>query len=205
MLLNGLGMPWWLTNVYGPTTDDEKDAFLQELRDVRLSMQGPWLICRDFNMIYQACDKNNGCLHFGIMRRIRRALDDHLQDELHLSERLFTWSNHWDSPTLEHLDRAFASMDWLEQYHCHHLRCLSNDCSDHAPLLLVLNFEPWAHPRLCFDDYWAKLDGFLDAVSATWEGHITGLDPCQVLDQKLRAVAKALHSWKATKVADIRL
>jgi hypothetical protein len=98
-------------------------------------------------MIYQACDKNNGRLNRGIMRDFRSVLDDLQLEELHLSGRLFTWSNHKDSPTLERLDRAFASVEWLEQYSCHHLRCLSSNSSDHAPLLLVLNSEPWARPR----------------------------------------------------------
>jgi hypothetical protein len=33
--LNGLGEPWWLTNIYGPTNHADKDDFLQELRDTR--------------------------------------------------------------------------------------------------------------------------------------------------------------------------
>lgn len=53
------GDPWWLTNVYGPTTHSDKEAFLQELRDVRSSCAGPWLLCEDFNLIYRAADKNN--------------------------------------------------------------------------------------------------------------------------------------------------
>lgn len=50
--VDGAAMPWWLTNVYSPTRDDEKDAFLQELRDVRFASTGPWLVCGDFNMVY---------------------------------------------------------------------------------------------------------------------------------------------------------
>jgi hypothetical protein len=74
--------------------------------------------------LHQACDKSNGRLHRGLMRRFRQVLDDLHLDELHLSGRLFTWSNHRDNPTLERLDRIFASID------CHHLRCLSSDSSD---------------------------------------------------------------------------
>jgi hypothetical protein len=203
--LNGSSTPWWLTDVYGPTNDDEKDDFLQELRDARAAALGPWLLCGDFNMIYQACDKNNGHLHFSMMRRFRRLLDDLLLDELHLSGRLLTWSNHRDSPTLERLDRAFASMDWLELYTCHHLRFLSSDCSDHASLLLVLNSEPWARPRFWFDDYWTKMDGFQDAVQTAWAANVAASNPCRVLDQKLRAVVRALRAWRATKVSNLRL
>jgi hypothetical protein len=119
------------------------------------------------------------------MHNFRSVLDDLQLGELHLSGRLYTWSNHRDSPTLERLDRAYA---------CHHLRCLLSDSSDHAPLLLVLNSEPWARPRFRFDDYWIKLGGFKDVVSAAWNARISATDPCRVLDQKLRAVAKALRS-----------
>lgn len=104
-------------------------------------------------MIYKVSDKNNSRLHHSIMRRFRGLLDDLQLDELHLAGRLYTWSNHRDSPTLERLDRVFTIVDWMEQYMYHHLRCLSSDCSNHAPLLLVLNSEPWAQPCFCFDDY----------------------------------------------------
>ena len=64
-------------------------------------------------MIYQASDKNNGRLHPGLMRSFRSVLDDLHLDELHLSGRLYTWSSPRDSPTLERLDRVFATVDWL--------------------------------------------------------------------------------------------
>lgn len=88
-----------------------------------------------------------------MMNRFRSVLDDLLLGEIHLSGRLFTWSNYRDNPTLERLDRAFTSPQWVELFPLHHLSCLSSDCSDHAPLLLVLNVEPWARPRFYFDNY----------------------------------------------------
>ena len=33
--LNGPGLPWWLTNVYGPSARADKPGFLSEIRDVR--------------------------------------------------------------------------------------------------------------------------------------------------------------------------
>uniref|UniRef100_A0A453STB4 Endonuclease/exonuclease/phosphatase domain-containing protein n=1 Tax=Aegilops tauschii subsp. strangulata TaxID=200361 RepID=A0A453STB4_AEGTS len=57
---SGVGTPWWLTVVYGPQLDDDKVAFLQELRDIRDECPGPWMLCGDFNLIYRDEDKNNG-------------------------------------------------------------------------------------------------------------------------------------------------
>ncbi|XP_066392841.1 uncharacterized protein [Miscanthus floridulus] len=123
-------------------------------------------------MIYKAADKNNGRLHRGVMRRFQGLLDDLELDEVHLSGRLLTWSNGRDHPTLERLDRAFSSLDWIHQYSCHQLRCLSTHCSDHAPLILLLNSEPWARPRFRFDNYWTKIEGFMDVVTVAWEGQL---------------------------------
>ena len=60
--LNGPGLPWWFTNVYGPSARADKPGFLSEIRDVRAASGGPWLLCGDFNLIYKASDKNNGIL-----------------------------------------------------------------------------------------------------------------------------------------------
>lgn len=105
---------------------------------MRSDCAGPWLLCGDFNMIYQAADKNNSRLNLQAVRRFRRALDDLQVQELHLRGRLFTWSNEHAHPTLERIDRPFASIEWFERCPNHHLKSLSSDCSDHAPLLIQL-------------------------------------------------------------------
>lgn len=93
LLTGPVGHSFWLTTVYGPQSDGDKVAFLQELRDVRAACPGPWLLCGDFNMIYQAADKNNARLNRRSMRRFARLLNDLLLSELFLHGRLFTWSS----------------------------------------------------------------------------------------------------------------
>jgi exonuclease III len=56
--ING-GPDWWLTSVYDPMIDEDKLAFLSELREIRQPRPGPWLLSGDFNMIYRAEDKSN--------------------------------------------------------------------------------------------------------------------------------------------------
>jgi hypothetical protein len=70
------------------------------------------------------------------MHRFCHLIDDCQLDELYLHGRLYTWTNKIQRPTLERIDHAFALVDWIEAFPSHHLRCLSSDCSDHAPLLL---------------------------------------------------------------------
>lgn len=54
-----LGWIVWFTGVYGPQEDDLKIQFLHVLKDIRALCTGPWLLAGDFNMIYQAADKNS--------------------------------------------------------------------------------------------------------------------------------------------------
>jgi len=69
------GATWWLTSVYGPQSDPEKLLFLDELREVRHAGLGTWMVWGDFNLIYQAADKNNSRLNRRMMQSFRRFLD----------------------------------------------------------------------------------------------------------------------------------
>lgn len=131
--------PWWITVVYGPQLDHDKEEFLEELSRFRDAAPGPWLLCGDFNMIYRAQDKNNDRLDRHCMRRFRSFLNRVHLEELNLVGRRFTWSNQRERPTLELLDRMFASVEWFSIFTNHVLKSLSSDCSDHCPLLLQLH------------------------------------------------------------------
>lgn len=78
------------------------------------------------------------------MHDFRKVIDDLALADLHLSGRSFTWSNERENPTMERLDRALASIEWLEEHPNYLIG--STDSSDHAPLLIVLSTEPWAAP-----------------------------------------------------------
>ncbi|WVZ63805.1 hypothetical protein U9M48_013410 [Paspalum notatum var. saurae] len=108
------GRTWWFSGVYGPQEDEDKLVFLQELRDIRASCSGPWAVAGDFNLIYQAADKNNNNFNRAMMGRFRCFLDDLELKETPLLGRKFTWSNERDSPTLVRLDHVFCSAEWDE-------------------------------------------------------------------------------------------
>lgn len=199
------GQSWSLAVVYGPVLEGRKPDFLAELRSVHAASNNALLITGDFNMIYQAADKNNDRLNLSSMRRFRRTLDALGVQELYLHGRLFTWSNERRRPTLERIDRAFASVQWLEDFADHRLRSLSSDSSDHAPLLLQLRTQPWAKPRFRFEAFWVRLDGFLDVVTEAWAHAPVNVDACRALDYKLRSTAKALRSWSMKNVGSVRL
>ena len=73
---NQVDPPWWFTGVYGPHRDDEKLAFLDELREVRSYCHGPWMLAGDFNMIYCSEDKNNENINRASMGCFRRLVNE---------------------------------------------------------------------------------------------------------------------------------
>lgn len=70
------GLQWMLTTVYGPTDDQLKVHFLDELRNVRAACLGPWAVAGDFNLIVEAFDKNNDMLNRRMMGHFHRLLND---------------------------------------------------------------------------------------------------------------------------------
>jgi hypothetical protein len=70
------GAAWWISAVYGPTCASLQPAFLDELRDLRQALQGPWAVTGDFNLIVDAADKNTSNVDRRAMGRFRRCLND---------------------------------------------------------------------------------------------------------------------------------
>lgn len=178
--------------VYGPQQDEDKVEFLSELLLFREASPGPWLLCEDFNMIYQAEDKNNDRLDRRNMRRFRAFINRAQLQEIELTGRRFTWSSERERPTLERIDRFLASVDWFAAHPYHYLRPLSTDCSDHCPLLLLLDTSPGTKLRFRFESFWTKLPGFVDVVAVAWARPLPNANPFRLLDFKLRNVARAL-------------
>lgn len=143
-------------------------------------------------MIYQAADKNNSRLDRRNMRRFRSFINQaHLQ-EVTLLGRRFTWTSERERPTLERLDHCLALVDWFQVFPYHCLKPLSSDCSDHCPLLLLLDTTPGAKRQFRLESFWTKLLGFLDVMVVAWSIPVDDVDPFRRLDIKLRFLARVL-------------
>lgn len=139
------------------------------------------------------------------MGRFRRVINDLALHELHLNGRSFTWSNGWDNPTLERLDRVLISSDWEDLFPQSFLKALPTTISDHCPLLLSTCPCLPRKGRFHFENFWCKLDGFTEVVQETWSKPCQIRDPISRLDHKLRLVARALTSWSDKKVGNVKL
>jgi hypothetical protein len=85
------------------------------------------------------------------------------------------------------------------------LQALSSNVSDHAPLHLSLNAAFRPKRRFRFELFWAKLEGFEDAVKDAWNCDDTVVDPFKRLDALMRNTAVALQAWGQPKVGNVKL
>jgi exonuclease III len=198
-----------LTTCYGPADDARKDDFLTELRTIRAAVTAagdtvPWLIIGDFNLIYQASDKNNLNLNRRMMGRFRKTLDDCELMELSLQNRRFTWSNERQEPTMVRLDRAFCDAHWEAAFPNFALSALSTGASDHCPLMLNRQDRMPRKAAFRFENHWLHVAGFHETVQEAWGKPQTG-SALTVLGKKLAETAKALRGWSKTLFSNARL
>jgi hypothetical protein len=83
----------------------------------------------------------------------------------------------------------------------------SNDTTapDHAPLHLSLSASFRPKRRFRFELFWAKLEGFKDAVQDAWKCDENLVDPFQRLDALFRNTATALQAWGQKRVGNVKL
>lgn len=194
---------WSLTKISG--CEEEKITFLQELKDIRMLCNEPWLTAGDFNMIYQASDKNNDNLDRDMMGRFWRFLNKFDLKEIPLLGRKYTWSNERSSPTLVRLDRAFCCLEWENIFPDSVLQSSASNVSDHCPLILGLKLQTKGKRRFHFESFWAKVPGFLEVVQRNWEAHVQSTSAVERLFLKLQRLSKDLQKWGQRKVGNIKL
>jgi exonuclease III len=187
---------WCITGVYGPQTDPEKIAFMQEISDIKQHMEDRWLLLGDFNLIYRLEDKNNSRINIPMLNRFQKTIDDLQLAPLQLFGRKYTWTNEQQNPTMTKIDHLFASAEWLEIFPRTDLQALASMGSDHCPLSLQgdTSFEFYRGFR--FEAYWVGMPGFMETVQHAWEQPVNTQNALLRMHVKLLRLARALKVWR---------
>ena len=190
------GITWTITCVYGPQRDQEKLAFIEELRGLKPMARDAWLILGDFNLITKAADKNNLNTNRRLIGKFQAARDFLQLKDMRLGGRRFTWSNAQADPVLTKIDHVFFSDEWDLIFPDTHLQAIGSACSDHAPLLLQGYVNAPRKTSFKFEEFWMRMPGFKETVAEAWNKHIQDTDPIRRIHIKLSRMAKALKKWQ---------
>jgi exonuclease III len=197
------GPLWRFIGVYKPHQDSLKSAFLQELRDIRNTCVGPWIVACDFNQIFKSDDKNNSNINRSSLGNFRGLIGSLDLKEVPLNGRRFTWSNQRAVPTLVKLDHVFCSTCWEEAFPDCFLYSSASEISDHCPLILKLNADLRGRCRFHFENFWPKLLGFLEEVAASWDQPVQTSCPLERVSMKLKRLERRLQSWGHGAVGNV--
>jgi endonuclease/exonuclease/phosphatase family metal-dependent hydrolase len=194
-----------LTSVYGPTVEEDKSIFLDELKAFKPATSCPWLVSGDFNLIYEAKDKNNLNLNRQLMGSFRHTLDCCELFEFSLQNRRFTWSNEREQPTLVRLDRVFCIKEWDLLFSGFTLQALSSSFFDHCPVYLCQQPKPKIRDSFWFESFWPRVPRFKDVVKEAWQAAVPGVSPLNILFYKMQNMAHVHRNWSKKLFGSARI
>ncbi|OAY65248.1 hypothetical protein ACMD2_16581 [Ananas comosus] len=110
------GKSFFITNVYGPPTWDDKDEFCSELLSLSSTCSSNWVICGDFNFTKNQSERKGKPWSSKAMAMFSDLINSLAVIDLPLSNQMFTWSNMQHCPTLAKLDRFLVSTEWDQSF-----------------------------------------------------------------------------------------
>lgn len=154
-----------ITNVYAPTDHRDLPSFMSEFESVPPPQTINWVGIGDFNLTRSPTDKNTPNFNSSLANRFNRLIDGLSLLEFPLLDRLYTWSNKRDSPTLARLDRAFFNNAFGSTFPNASLSSWLGSTSDHIPPILTIPTTiPKTHHFL-FENAWLKHPSFLPSTT----------------------------------------
>ncbi|KAL0455507.1 UNVERIFIED_CONTAM: hypothetical protein Slati_0889900 [Sesamum latifolium] len=113
---------------------------------------------------------------------------------------VFTWHNCSDGPRSlwKKLDRMLVNESWLARWPNSSYLCPTLQTSDHSPLVLRASVIRNYGRCFRFDNYLAKLPGFIDLVRGVWEHPIVGT-PMYSVTRKLKALKPKFRAQRKEK------
>jgi len=184
-----------VTNTYGPSNHTESPGYLQFICELPPLIAGPWLLLGDFNLVRQPSDKNNGQINFTLANAFNETIESICVSEIHLSDRLYTWSNQQTHPVLAKLDRVFSNNELNATFPLANLSSLPKPTSDHFPLLLTLCTEIPKPIFFRFEKHWLHNQNFLPSILAGWQSTVVTGDAAGGIAARLKATWAAVKVW----------
>jgi hypothetical protein len=160
---------WKVVNVYGLVQIERKVDFLEEFTTKISSMEDPFIIGGDFNMIRFYWEKSTDNVNQLWMDNFNNFIRDIGVKEMQRKGRKFTWSNKQENPIMSVLDRVLMSPSWEQFYKRSSCETLTRVGSDHCPLLVITEDHRFKqHHYFRFEMAWLTQEGFRERVVANW-------------------------------------
>ena len=192
-LLNNRGNPLSITFVYGQLEVFKREEVWCKLKELKLLARQRRLCIGDFNQILFVKENFSfgdgpipGAENFQLL-----VLDLQLCDLVAQGQQ-FTWMNKRvdENFLMERLDRAFASVEWIETYPNYALTNHPIIRSDHGPITLDFELKlPFQRRPFRFERIWITHPSCKEVVQRAWGSSTHGLRASQLM-HKVYSVRK---------------
>ncbi|XP_074288393.1 uncharacterized protein LOC141613556 [Silene latifolia] len=169
---------FWYTVVYGFNKVAERETLWSNIRRYHGSIQGPWIICGDFNAVMGSNERigGNPVTHAEIRPLLQLVLDCNLVD-LKAKGNFFTWNNKHETGTKVYskIDRVWCIDDWMDNFPTSYVHFLPEGMFDHSPCLVKFDEELQGKRRTFkYFNMWALAKEFEEIVTQGWSREIDG-------------------------------
>lgn len=192
---NRLEAVFHLTNIYGPSSSQDKAAFINWLYNFDLTSLDDWILVGDFNLIRSLSDRNKPGGNVGDMLLFNDLIQHLDLVDIPFSGRHFTWSNMQYDPLLKKLDWVFTSSTWTNSYPTTSVICLARPISDHVQYVVSVDSHIPKASLFRFENYWVEFPGFFDVVKLHWESNPFYSNMAKTISGKFKQLIKGLKSW----------
>jgi hypothetical protein len=207
--LIGSNKPGHLTNVYGPTSPRDKQAFLKRLCYVAsLAQNKSWITGGDFNIIHSLAEKRGGSRHLDKDSGDFNALIDELRlIDLDTNNGMHTWTNRRIGiyQIACKLDRFLISESLMMEGTTVEADILNFSGSDHWPLQFRMDIPatPGKKP-FRFEKFWLDHPDFQGNIQAWWrEAEVPDGSKMYKFQQKLKNLKQTLKLWNQNTFGNI--
>lgn len=194
-----------ITNVYGPSTDDGKEAFISELHHISTLVQYPWILGGDFNLVRWMIDRSSNRVNFRLMTLFNDFIRDAALIDVPLQNRRYTWASNRPQPSHSRIDRIFVDPTLSQLFTMVSLKALPNVVSDHAPLLLSCSNEATPRRKFKMELFWMTNPEASEIIRSSWKvgGTNVGQNPLVAFQQNSKHIHLKLRTWHCSKFTDI--
>ncbi|XP_070026498.1 uncharacterized protein [Nicotiana sylvestris] len=163
----------YLTIVYGFNTVEHMRALWENLKDVVVGMNKPWLVAGDFNAVMYQDDRIFGNpITYTEIKQYSECMHELFRTEVHWRGDYYTWSNKQQNNDriYSKIDRAFGNHEWMMTWGHLIMQYDETFIPNHAPMLLTMvsSNNSIKVPFKIFN-IWVEHKEFLEIVKKAWQ------------------------------------
>ncbi|WMV21816.1 hypothetical protein MTR67_015201 [Solanum verrucosum] len=189
---------WCITAVYADCDTVIRRVLWQELLQMKTSINGPWVVCGDFNVTRFATERTNCNRQNGAMTEFSACIEELEMVDPPLFGGSFTWRRGEDHNCASRIDRFLHCAEWGENFTQINQCSLPKIASDHNPIMLSCGDEGWRKSYFKFETLWLEVEGFKEKVREWWESFNVNGRPGYILAEKLKMLKAKLKEWSKT-------